>query len=413
MLAHRYRLPFAAVVAAIAAGGATVLLRPRAGVVKPAPASAGDYFTPAQLEKARNWARPQRLIGLGSMLVEGAAFTLLVARRPPILDRLGRRPLAGAALAGAGLSAAMTVVALPLAIVAERRSRRFGLSVQRWGPWFADLGKSTAIGAVMAGGGSALAIGVIRRSPRSWWIPGAAGVVGLSSLLVFLAPVVIDPIFNKFEPLPDGDLRREVLELAARSNVDVGEVYRVDASRRTTATNAYVWGLGRTKRVVIYDTLIRDYPSDQVRSVVAHELSHVVSRDVLRGLAWLAVAAPAGTFLVKELAERLNGGRTLGEPAALPALALAGGLVAGVLGPLSNLLSRRVEARADTFALDLTGDPRSFIDLSQALAITNLADPSTPRVLHLVFGTHPTTMQRIGAALQWERAHSSTAGQGP
>src|SRR5206468_605211 len=138
------------------------------------------------------------------------------------------------------------------------------------------------VGAVMSGAGAAIGTGVIRRFPRRWWIPGAGAVVGLSTLMVFLAPVVIDPLFNKFEPLPDGGLRSEVLELAGRSGVDVGEVYRVDASRRTTATNAYVWGLGGTKRVVLYDTLIRDYPDDQVRSVVAHELSHVVNKDVRR-----------------------------------------------------------------------------------------------------------------------------------
>jgi STE24 endopeptidase len=196
-----------------------------------------------------------------------------------------------------------------------------------------------------------------------------------------------------------------VLALANRAHVDVGQVYRVDASRRTTATNAYVWGLGNTKRVVIYDTLIRDFPDDQVRSVVAHELSHVVHKDVPRGLLWLAIVAPAGTLLVKELAERLNRGRLLGAPAALPALALSVGLVSMVLGSASNVLSRRVEARADTFALDLTQNPAAFIGLTRSLAVTNLADPSTPRILQLVLGTHPTTMQRIGAGLEWAREH--------
>jgi STE24 endopeptidase len=156
---------------------------------------------------------------------------------------------------------------------------------------------------------------------------------------------------------------------------------------------------------VIYDTLIRDFPDDQVRSVVAHELSHVVHKDVPRGLLWLAIAAPAGTLLVKELAERLNRGRPLGTPAALPALALSIGLVSMVLGSASNVLSRRVEARADTYALDLTQNPAAFIGLTRSLAVTNLADPSTPRVFQMVLGTHPTTMQRIGAGLEWAREH--------
>src|SRR4051794_5696141 len=405
MLAHRYRLPLALVSAALAAGAATLLLRPRTGVVRPAPASAGDYFTPQQLDRAHDYRAPQRLILLASLALEGGVLVLLVTKPPRALARLGRRPLAGAAAGGAALSIGLTALGLPLSALSEQRSRDAGLSTQRWGPWAGDLAKSTAISATMAAGGALLAVGLIRRSLRHWWLPGSAAVVGLSALLVFAAPVVIDPIFNKFEPLPEGKLRSEVLDLAGRANVDVGQVYRVDASRRTTATNAYVWGIGQTKRVVIYDTLTRDYPDDQVRSVVAHELSHVVYKDVPRGLLWLAIVAPAGTLLVKELAERLNHGRPLGTAAGLPALALSVAIVSTLLGSASNALSRRVEARADTYALNLTQDPAAFIGLTRSLAVTNLADPSTPRVFQLAFGTHPTTLQRIGAALAWAREH--------
>jgi STE24 endopeptidase len=405
MLAHRYRLPLALVVAAMAAGGATLLLRPRAGVVKPAPASAGDYFTPQQLDRAHDYRAPQRAILLASLAVDGAVLIYLVVRPPNALVRLGRRPIRGAAVAGAALSIGLTAVGLPLSAISEQRARDAGLSTQSWGSWASDVAKSTAIGAGMAAGGAALAVALIRRYPRRWWIPGSAAIVGFSALLVFASPVVIDPLFNKFTPLPDGKLRSEVLALAHRANVDVGQVYRVDASRRTTATNAYVWGLGQTKRVVIYDTLVRDFPDDQVRSVVAHELSHVVHKDVPRGLLWLAIVAPAGTLLVKVLAERLNRERSLGLPAALPALALSIGIVSFALGTASNGLSRRVEARADTYALDLTQNPAAFIGLTRSLAVTNLADPSTPRVFQILFGTHPTTMQRIGAGLSWARDH--------
>jgi STE24 endopeptidase len=405
MLGHKYRLPLALVGAAIAAGGATLLLRPRSGGASPASASASDYFTPDQLDRAHAFRAPQRTILLVSAALEGVALLYLIARPPAALERLERRPISGAAAAGAALSSGLTVIAVPLSALSEQRSRDAGLSTQNWRSWAADAAKSTAIDAGMAAGGAAVAIGLIRRSPRAWWIPASAAIVGFSTLLVFAAPVVIDPLFNKFTPLPDGPLRSDVLALAKQANVDVGQVYRVDASRRTTATNAYVWGLGRTKRVVLYDTLLRDYPDDQVRSVVAHELSHVVHKDVPRGLLWLAIVAPAGTLLVKELAERLNGGRSLGLPAGLPALALAAGIVSTVSGAASNLLSRRVEMRADTFALDLTQDPAAFIGLTRSLAVTNLADPSTPKVFQLLFGTHPTTLQRIGAGLEWAREH--------
>src|SRR4051794_24205714 len=153
MLAHRYRLPLALVVAAIAAGGATLLLRPRTGVVRPAAARAADYFTPAELERAHAFRAPQRAILLGSLALEGAILVLLVARPPAVFDRLGRRPVAGAAAAAVALSIGLTVVALPLSVVSEQRSRDAGISTQSWGPWADDVAKSTAIGAVMAGVG--------------------------------------------------------------------------------------------------------------------------------------------------------------------------------------------------------------------------------------------------------------------
>lgn len=407
MVVHRYRLPLALFGAAIAAGGATLFLRPRTGVLRPAAASATDYFTPAELDRAKGFRRTQRALGIGAMALEGAALVLLVTRPPRALrralDRAGTRPVAGAAGAGAVLTVGLTAISLPLSAIAHRRSRDVGLATQTWGPWLGDVGKATGVAAVISGAGAAIGIGVIRRFPQRWWLPGAAAVVGFSTLMVFLAPVVIDPLFNKFEPLPEGPLRSEVLELAGRAGVDVGEVYRVDASRRTTGSNAYVWGLGGTKRVVIYDTLIRDLPGDQVRSVVAHELSHVVHRDVQRALLWLAIVAPAGTYLVMVLALRFNRGRPLGLPAALPALALAGALVSAVLGAAGNVLSRGVEARADTYALQLTDDPAAFIGLARRLTVTNLADPTPPQITQTLFGTHPTAMERIGAGLEWAR----------
>src|SRR5258705_903925 len=189
MPAHRYRLPLALVVAAIAAGGATLLLRPRTGVVEPAPASARDYFTPGQLERARHFRGPQRALALGSLAVEGAALVLLVVRPPRAirrpLERAGARPLAGAAAAGAALTIGLAVITLPVSAVAHQRARDVGLATQSWAPWLGDAAKATGIGAVMSGAGAAIGLGVIRRFPRRWWLPGSAAIVGLSTLMVF------------------------------------------------------------------------------------------------------------------------------------------------------------------------------------------------------------------------------------
>ena len=146
-----------------------------------------------------------------------------------------------------------------------------GLVTQSWGGWAVDLVKGAAIGAGMsAAGGAALTVGV-QRFGRGWWAPGSAAMTGFAVVFTYLGPVVLDPVFNRFTPLADGSTRDDVLEIAGKAGLEVGEVYEVDASRRTTAANAYVTGIGRTKRVVLYDTLLKDFTPAETRLVVAHE----------------------------------------------------------------------------------------------------------------------------------------------
>jgi STE24 endopeptidase len=300
------------------------------------------------------------------------------------------------------------VVDLPLGAVAEQRARDFGLSTQDWGGWLGDAAKSAGIGAVFAALGGALLMALIRRFPRSWWAIGAVAAVVFSAVFVSYGPVVIDPLFNKFSALPNSPLRSEVLALAHKDGIDVGQVYRVDASRRTTGANAYVNGLGHTKRVVLYDNLLKDFSPDQVRSVVAHELGHVKHRDVPRGLLWLAIVAPAGMLVIQRLTERIAPAGTSGRragPIVLPAAALSIAVVSFLLNIPGNVLSRQVERSADAHALHLDGDPAAFIAVQRKLALQNLGDPDPPGWLQVVFGTHPATVDRIGYALAWARSH--------
>ena len=206
-------------------------------------------------------------------------------------------------------------------------------------------------------------------------------MVAYGVVTIWLYPIVIDPLFNSSRSCRRGQLRSDVLQLADRAGVDVGEVYRVDASRRTSAANAYVIGLGHSKRVVLYDNLIDDFPRDEVRLVVAHELGHQKHNDLLRGLAWLALVAPAGTFLVQALAERLGRRRAGNGPAGLPAIALAVALVGLGLGIASNALSRPVEASADSFALELTRDPTDFVQFERRIGIKNISRPRSAMAL--------------------------------
>lgn len=390
----RLRLPVALLSALVAAEAAALLLRPREPIPRPQPVEARDYFSAQQIEKGESFRAGQRTLFLLRLGIEGAAL-ILVVRAAPEIGRLRRRPVLAGAAAGAALSVALTAITLPVSAVSRERARDVGLVTQSWAGWAGDVAKSEAIGATFAAAGGALLVFGMRRFGRRWWIPGAAVVVAFGVLTTYGGPVVLDPVFNRFTPLPEGKVRSAVLELAGEAGVDVGQVYSMDASRRTTAANAYVAGLGSTKRVVLYDNLLEEFSFEEVRLVVAHELAHVANRDVPNGLLYLAIVAPFGMFAVARLGEAL-GARPGAR--AIPATALAMAVVVPAVTSVSNQLSRRVEARADADAMRLTGVPATQVAFQRRIAVTNVADPDPPRWAHALFGTHPTTLERIGAA---------------
>jgi STE24 endopeptidase len=403
------RIGAAAVAAVLVAEAAVWLLRPRGEPIDPEPVAASEYFEPAALERAEDYRDGQRLLTIGEIAISAAVLLALALGRPRLarrgLEALARRPVLGAAAAGAAISVAVTLAQLPLSAIAHERSVDAGISTQGFGEWLADAGRAAAISAALAGVGASLLLFLIRRLPRGWWPVAAAGVVAYAILFVVLAPVLLAPIFNDFRRLEPGPARDEVLRLAERAGVDVGEVYSVDASRRSTTLNAYVSGLGPTKRVVVYDNLLAGVERPALRSVLAHELAHAHNQDLWRGIAFIALVAPLGMLCVYLAGTALarRGGADPGSPAALPSYALAIAIASLVLGIAGNQLSRDVEAEADEFALRLTDDPQGLIELQTRLADRNLSDPDPPGWARLLFGTHPTTLERIGAAEAFER----------
>ena len=402
----------AIVAAVVVAELAVVLLRPRSGLIEPAPVRSASYFSASQLDRARDYRRPQVAIYGGVLVVQLGLLALIVARPPRRLRGPFKRPLVAGAAAGAALAVAVSVSVLPLQVVARERAKDVGLVTQSWSGYARDKAISGAIGALLAGLGAGAAVGLMRRMPRGWWAPGAVVVVAFGVASVYAGPVVLDPLFNTFKPLPAGQVRDDVLELAERAGVDVGEVYSVDASRRTTAANAYVAGLGKTKRVVLYDTLLENFERDEVRLVVAHELAHVHHRDVPNGLLYLAIVAPFGLFAVAQLTRRLTPGGEPG-PAALPALALGLVVMTTTITTISNQLSRAVEARADSYALTLTGEPEPFISFERRIALRNLSDPDPPDWQTFLLATHPPTLERIGIGVAYERGERGEARVSP
>ena len=402
------RLGVTAVAAVVVAEAAAWLLRPR-DIEQPVHADPSAYFSQAELTKASDYASGQRLILVGSLVAEGVVLVLLATGRPAVsrraLERLGARPVLGGAAAAAGLSVVIAVVTVPFGVWAHERSVDVGLSTQSLGGYLSDWAKASAIGAILAGAVGTFALWLIRRFGRRWWIPGSVGVVLGAIVVTWLAPVVIAPLFNKFKELPPGQARTDVLDLARRADVDVGHVYEVDASRRTTAINAYVNGVGPSKQVVLYDTLLKDLDRGERNSVIAHELGHVHGNDIRRGLIFVALITPLSLIFISGMARAVARRRGVepGQPPYLPAFALAIFVTSFVIGVPGNQLSRAVEAKSDTFALELTDNPQAMIALQQQLADRNLSDPDPPAAFSFVFGTHPPAIDRIGAALAWEQ----------
>jgi STE24 endopeptidase len=389
-----------------AAEGGARLHSPRERLLEPARIDVRSYFSQAEIDRGARFARPQTLLALLRTAIEVGALALVVARPPRALRRRFERPVLGGAAVGAGLAVGLSLPGLPLRAIARRRGVAVGLVTQSWGGWAADLLKSDAIEAALAAGAGAAGVALTRRYPRGWWLPAAVGSVLFGTVLAALAPVVLDPMFNDFTPVADGDTRSDVLELARDAGVKVGEVYSVDASRRTTAANAYVAGLGPTKRVVLFDTLLNRYSRDEVRVVVAHELGHVRHRDVIRGVLYAALVAPAAALAVQRLSWTLSPER--GTPGSLPALGLAAVVVGAPTGLIGNRLSRAIERRSDAYSLTLTGAPEAFISFERAIAIQNVADIEPPRWLTSLLATHPPTAERIGAAVSYSEDSSSS-----
>jgi STE24 endopeptidase len=210
--------------------------------------------------------------------------------------------------------------------------------------------------------------------------------------------------------MPDSPLKHSLLQLAAAEGVRVDDVLVADASRRTTTLNAYVSGIGSTRRIVVYDNLLHDLPAAQVRSVVAHELGHARNHDVVLGTGLGAVGAFSGMCLLALLLDgawvrrraRVGGPGDPGVTALVLALVAAGALL---VAPVQNVVSRAIEARADRDALLFTRDPRAFEAMQRQLALHALADPTPPELAHLWFGTHPTVLQRLGMAETYARQH--------
>ncbi len=311
------------------------------------------------------------------------------------------------------LYAAVTLIGLPYAYFGGYKlDRGFGLSTQSVRSWLADHGKSFALGllaVVLAGN---VLLWLLANQPGWWWLIAWALGLAVTLVLSFLAPVVIAPLFFRFQPLADPNLRARFEALAAKAHVPVLGVFEMRASAKTRRSNAAVTGFGRTGRVVITDTLLTSFTPEEVESVLAHELGHQRYRDPLKGIVvggglsfvmWslggMAYAATHGWF-------GING---LGDIAGLPVLLLWTGLVSSALGPLELWWSRARESRADRFSLEITQNPAAFASAMVKLNDANLGIAHPKAWEKWLLYTHPPARERVEEARGFKSGAPSTS----
>jgi Zn-dependent protease with chaperone function len=330
---------------------------------------------------------------------------------------------AAAALAGmlpAGLEEPATVVFVTIATLLLLQlaewpfafyqgfllEHRYGLSTQSVTHWLADQVKGVMLGVGLGVAAASVVFATIRRWPDTWWIVSAIAFAIAMVGLVRIAPVVLLPIFYRFKPLDRPALAARLLALAAKARTDVVGVFEWVVSSHTKKANAALAGMGRTRRILLSDTLLADYSEDEIEVILAHELAHHVHRDLWRGMLLQTILLFGGfafANLVLRAAVGPLGLRGLADPAALPLLMLAGGVSSFVMLPIVNGLSRLQERAADRYALTTTGNIEAFVTAMRRLSQQNLAEEYPSPLVRWIFHSHPPIRERIEFARSFTR----------
>ena len=283
--------------------------------------------------------------------------------------------------------------------------RRYGLSTQTLAQWWADQGKSAVLGMALAVGAALIVWALLRLSPERWWLIASGCFIVLLVVMAQLAPVYLLPLFYTFRPLDRPALVDRLVRLASRAGTTILGVFEWRMSEKTRKANAALTGIGRTRRILLSDTLLAEHSDEEIEVILAHELSHHVHHDIWKALAAEAVLLTIGLYLadrVLAIAPGRFGLMGKDDVAALPLLVLALGAVSILLLPAVHALSRAHERRADLYALEMTGNAAGFMSAMKRLGAQNLAEERPSRLVEILFHSHPSMADRIEAARVWE-----------
>lgn len=288
---------------------------------------------------------------------------------------------------------------------------RYGLSTQTFGEWVLDQIKGGILATILALTMVELMYLLLRIAPDTWWFWVGLGLFVFTILLTNLAPVLLMPIFYKFRPLGDEyeDLVTRLVKLADRANTRVEGVFQFDMSRKTTTATAALTGLGKTRRIILGDTLLDRYEPDEIETILAHELAHHVYRDIPVGILIQSLITFFGLYLASialNWAVNYLGFAGPADVAAMPVLVVVLGLYGLITMPLENAYSRYREKRADQYALEITGKGQAFASALTRLANQNLSDVDPEPWVEFFFHSHPALSKRIAMAKVYPVTHS-------
>jgi len=307
------------------------------------------------------------------------------------------------------LALLVEVVQLPLAYYqGVTLERRYGLSTQTKARWWLDRLKLAIVGLVFALVGALIVCGLLRWDADRWWIAAAVCFGSLLVVLAQLAPVLLLPLFYTVRPLQRQALVDRLVTLAQRAGARILGVFEWQLSDRTRKANAAVTGIGRTRRILLSDTLLAEHSDDEIEVILAHELAHHVHHDIWKGIALEAALLTLCLYVTDRALDAsvgLFGVAGKADVAAMPILVLAAGGVSLALMPLANALSRAHERRADRYALDMTRNASAFASAMKRLGAQNLAEERPSRLVELLFYSHPPIASRLEAARIWESRH--------
>jgi len=372
---------------------------------------------PVDSPQTRRYNRIRRWLGIADFILGAVVLVVLLATgwsgtlRDIALGDAAQNYVLAVFLYVSMLMTITKLLGLGLDYYGFRLEHRFQLSNQRLRAWLWDEAKGFLVGLVLAAIVAELLYFIMRQAPQHWWLIAWAVFLGLFVLMAQLAPLILFPIFYKFEPLQNEELKARLVRLSERAGTKVRGVYQWKLSEKSKKANAALTGLGNTRRIILADTLLDNYSPDEIEAVLAHELGHHAHRHIMKSIAVQAGTTLLGfwaaNWVLHYAVDRLHMFETLSDFANLPLLVLVATLLSFLLLPALNAYSRFNERQADRYAFQSIARVGPFISSMNKLAEQNLAERAPSRWVEWFFHSHPAISKRVQAAETWAKVRSA------